>query len=46
MIGYIDKKLSNSNIFDYKFRIIDLIKMSKISIENIIINYSLDLEMK
>ncbi|CAD8175185.1 unnamed protein product [Paramecium pentaurelia] len=46
MMGYFDKQLSNQNIFDYKFRIIDLIKMSEISIENIIINYSLDLEMK
>ncbi|CAK81057.1 unnamed protein product (macronuclear) [Paramecium tetraurelia] len=46
MMGYFDKQLSNLNIFDYKFRIIDLIKMSEIQVENIRINYSLDLEMK
>ncbi|CAD8179926.1 unnamed protein product [Paramecium octaurelia] len=47
MMGYFDKKqFSNLHIFDYKFRIIDLIKMSEIQIENITINYSLDLEMK
>jgi hypothetical protein len=42
MIGYFEKCKNSGNIFDYRFQLIDIIKMCQVSIENIVMNFSLD----
>ncbi|CAD8079117.1 unnamed protein product [Paramecium sonneborni] len=42
MIGYFEKTKKSFNMFDYKFKLVDLIKMCQISVENIIMNFSMN----
>lgn len=40
MIGYYEKVIKKDNVFDYKFKLAELIHMCSISVENIIMNFS------
>ncbi|CAD8160571.1 unnamed protein product [Paramecium pentaurelia] len=42
MIGYFEKTIKGFNMFDYKFKLVDLIRMCQISVENIIMNFSMN----